>query len=48
MLAVGFAANRFAQVQQVNASCTWKVRAAQWEQTILAWQSPFASQVIIA
>ncbi len=30
----GFAAARFEQVRQINAACTWSVRARQWEEAI--------------
>ena len=34
----GFAAAQFEQVREINASCTWKVRASQWENAIRTWQ----------
>jgi glycosyltransferase involved in cell wall biosynthesis len=43
----GFAAGRFAQVQQINASCTWKVRAREWEETILGWQRQQQRHVVV-
>jgi glycosyltransferase involved in cell wall biosynthesis len=33
-----FAAARMEQVQAVNAQCTWRVRAQQWEQAIFHWK----------
>jgi glycosyltransferase involved in cell wall biosynthesis len=30
----GFAAARFEQVRQINAACTWSVRAQEWEEAI--------------
>jgi glycosyltransferase involved in cell wall biosynthesis len=34
----GFAAARLEQVQAVNAECTWRRRAAQWEEAIHGWK----------
>jgi glycosyltransferase involved in cell wall biosynthesis len=34
----GFAAARFEQVEAVNADCTWRTRAAQWEESIRCWR----------
>jgi glycosyltransferase involved in cell wall biosynthesis len=36
--APGFAAARFEQVQAVNASCTWRARAIEWEEAIRSWK----------
>lgn len=33
-----FAAARFEQVQAINASCTWRIRAAEWEESIRDWK----------
>jgi glycosyltransferase involved in cell wall biosynthesis len=33
-----FAAARFEQVRQINASCTWDVRAEEWERAVPAWK----------
>jgi glycosyltransferase involved in cell wall biosynthesis len=34
----GFAAARFEQVEAINADCTWRVRAIEWEQAIRGWK----------
>jgi glycosyltransferase involved in cell wall biosynthesis len=34
----GFAAARFEQVEAINAGCTWRTRAAQWEESIPGWK----------
>jgi glycosyltransferase involved in cell wall biosynthesis len=34
----GFAAARLEQVEAVNASCTWRGRASQWEDAIRGWK----------
>jgi glycosyltransferase involved in cell wall biosynthesis len=32
-----FAADRFEQVEAINAGCTWRARAPQWEEQIRRW-----------
>jgi len=34
----GFAAARFEQVEAINADCTWRVRAIEWERAIQVWK----------
>jgi glycosyltransferase involved in cell wall biosynthesis len=34
-----FAAARFEQVEAINAGCTWRARAVQWEESIRSWKS---------
>ena len=34
----GFAAARFEQVEAINAGCTWRARASQWEEAIRGWK----------
>jgi glycosyltransferase involved in cell wall biosynthesis len=34
----GFAAARSEQVEAINAGCTWRTRAAQWEESIRGWK----------
>jgi glycosyltransferase involved in cell wall biosynthesis len=33
-----FAADRFEQVEAINAGCTWRARAPQWEEEIRRWK----------
>jgi glycosyltransferase involved in cell wall biosynthesis len=33
----GFAARRLAQVEAVNARCTWRARAREWQDAVTAW-----------
>jgi glycosyltransferase involved in cell wall biosynthesis len=35
-----FFRQRFEQSQAINASCTWDIRAAEWEKTAAEWLSP--------
>jgi glycosyltransferase involved in cell wall biosynthesis len=39
----GFASARFAQVEAVNAGCTWRVRAPHWEEAIRSWRQARAT-----
>jgi glycosyltransferase involved in cell wall biosynthesis len=35
---LGFSAARFEQVEAINAGCTWRARALQWEEAIRGWR----------